>query len=155
MQSVVGIEHGEIQCPFCKGLKNTWFPFLPLRNGVNSKTQRAELEIYVTFFNQLIQSHLNNKGVSYDATRGLPKEIILVDFENDPTKHVNYLMSVVTHLLLTLSSVRSNCLWNIYNPSLQADDACLRDFLIIILSIRRLVKCLNTVPLQALAENLL
>jgi len=64
-------------------------------------------------------------------------------------------MSIVTHLLLTLSSVRSNCLWTSYNPSVQADDVCLRDLLVIILSVRRLVKCLNTVPLQALAENLL
>ena len=31
MRNVVGIDEGTIQCPICKGLKNTWIPFLPLR----------------------------------------------------------------------------------------------------------------------------
>ena len=64
-------------------------------------------------------------------------------------------MNIVTHLLLTLSSVRSNLLWSQYDPQVQSDDVCLRDLLVIIVSIRRLVQCLNTVPLQDLTENLL
>ena len=64
-------------------------------------------------------------------------------------------MNIVTHLLLTLSSVRSNLLWSQYDPQVQSDDVCLRDLLVIIFSIRRLVQCLNTVPLQDLTENLL
>lgn len=72
MRNIVGIDNGEIQCPFCKGMKNTWFPFLPLRPGVNPQKQRSEIDMFVTFFNQLIQSHLNNKGSNYNASRGLP-----------------------------------------------------------------------------------
>jgi len=57
MRSVVGIDHGEIQCPFCKGLKNTWFPVLPLRPAsadMSQQARRIELDLFVAFFNQLI-----------------------------------------------------------------------------------------------------
>lgn len=57
MRNVVGMDHGEIQCPFCKGLKNTWFPVVPLRafsSGVSEQARTHELDIYVSFFNQLI-----------------------------------------------------------------------------------------------------
>jgi len=42
---------------------------------------------------------------------------MLVDFEKDPVKFVSHLMTAVTHLMLTLSSVRSNFLWASYDPN--------------------------------------
>ena len=116
MRNVVGIDMGTIQCPICKGLKNTWFPFLPLRESQDSKISRTEQELYVSFFNQIIQTHFNNKDINYDPTKGLPKEIMLVDVEKDPVKIVNHVMTAFTHLLLTLSSVRCDHLWANFNP---------------------------------------
>lgn len=57
----------------------------------------------MTFLNQLIQTHFNNKGYNFDLEKGICKEIMLVDVEKDPIKYVNHVMTVFTHLLLTLS----------------------------------------------------
>jgi hypothetical protein len=42
--------------------------------------------MYVTFFNQLIQAHLNNQGLAFDQARGLPKEIMISDIVKHPVK---------------------------------------------------------------------
>lgn len=155
MRTIVGIDHGQIQCPFCKGLKNCWVPVLPLRECPDPKAIRNELELYVTFFDQLIQTQLNNKDSFYAEEKGVPKEIMLVDFENEPVKYVNHIMNATTHLMLSLSAVRSNLLFNVYDPSVQADDICLRDLLLIIISTRRLVTAQGKVSLKQVSDTLL
>jgi len=92
--------------------------------------------MYVTYFNQLIQAHLNNQGISFHIDKGLPKEIMVCDIVQHPIKFVRQTMDYVSHLLLQLCTIRSCSLWTNYDPQIQSDDICLRDIVYIIVSMQ-------------------
>lgn len=78
----------------------------------------------------------------------------MVDIEAEPVKFVKKMMEVVIHLLLSLSSIRSHVLWETYNPQVQSDDICLRDIVLIVISIRQLLERIGSYLQKPFFSNL-